>query len=572
MNPQVTDELISAYFDGEVSPEERAAVERLLAGSDDARRELNETAGLSALLHSFPRESAPVELASNVLRQTNQMPLPAQSTRAAGTTSGRTVWREWMAGLAGVAVTVAAGLLVMAFNVDQPKEAADATIAMNQPRSLMMESAPEAPAPRAAKSAEPVVAMDDRAEPRNEFDAKRASGPAAAQGGGVERAYEPAGQAPTPAPAPPSNLAARSRGLMMSKKSGEPAPEVAADAAAGTVAAAKPQSAQSLAMDVQPNDTSDLVRQEFVRGLRENKFITMSDPDNNVGVLMVEVEDIDKSGKLVQGLLKKNAIEPRISNEDGTATSNDVFIFYIVAPGDKLAKIMEDVQLHRDLLRKVVVEPPLQLASVADEAKQQIEKKDADIQAKSINNEKQADKPAAADEEAAEFQEVLVALNARNGMANPAYGNSITNSNLQFGINRDGIESLNRQSVTDSVREKSKAEQTVRGGNPGANQTQAGVNSRAGSGYDYARFNNSIVTNNTANGIANNTVNPLSQTNPAQRPFQLEQNNARRQVAYSNQDKGVNNDSSRALRMLFVLHPQAEGSQLPPAAAVPAKQ
>lgn len=568
MNPQVTDELISAYFDGEVSPEERAAVERLLASSEDAQRELNETARLSALLHSFPREVAPVELASNVLRQTNQMPMPAQSAPNRTAAPVRSVRRDWLAGLIGAMATVAAALLVMAFYPDQPKHGADATMAMNHAESMKMESAPEAPAPMAAKSAEPIVAMDDRAEPRNEFDAKRASGPVAAEGDGVERAYEPASQAPAPAPGPPSNLAARTR-TMMSRKAGEPAPEVAADAAAGTAVAAKPQVAQS--MDVQQNDTSDLIRQKFVEGLRENNLITMSDPDNNVGVLMVEVEDIEKGGKLVQGLLKKNSIEQRISNEDGTATSNDVFIFYIVAPGDKLAKIMDDVQLHRDLLRKVVVEPPLQLA-LADEAKQQIEKKDADAQAKSVNKKQQADKPAAADEEVAEFQEVLGALSARNGMANPAYGNSITNSNIQFGVNRDGSEVLNRQLPADSIREKSKAEQTVRGGNPGANQAQAGANSRAGAGYDYARFNNSIVTNNTANGIANNSVTPLNQTNPAQNPFRLDQNNARRQVAYSNQDRALNNDSSRALRMLFVLHPQAEGSQAPPAAAVPSKQ
>ena len=70
MNPQVpvSDELLSAYFDGEASPEERAAVEQLLDGSVASRRELDEIAQLSALLHSFPREAAPVELASHIQR------------------------------------------------------------------------------------------------------------------------------------------------------------------------------------------------------------------------------------------------------------------------------------------------------------------------------------------------------------------------------------------------------------------------------------------------------------------------------------------------------------------------
>ena len=115
MNPQVPDELLSAYFDGEASPEERAVVEQLLDGSVASRRELDEIAQLSALLHSFPREAAPVELAGRVQRETDQLPLAEQKTVA----PVRSLRREWLAACLG-AVATAAALLLMVNLVDRP--------------------------------------------------------------------------------------------------------------------------------------------------------------------------------------------------------------------------------------------------------------------------------------------------------------------------------------------------------------------------------------------------------------------------------------------------------------------
>ncbi|MBC8113546.1 MAG: zf-HC2 domain-containing protein, partial [Candidatus Saccharimonas sp.] len=110
MNPPVPNELISAYFDGEASPEERAAVESLLDGSTVTRRELDEISQLSALLHSFPRESAPAELVANVRRQTDQLPLVAQAVPVVSARSRR---REWTAAALGAVVTAAALMLMV---------------------------------------------------------------------------------------------------------------------------------------------------------------------------------------------------------------------------------------------------------------------------------------------------------------------------------------------------------------------------------------------------------------------------------------------------------------------------
>lgn len=109
MNEPAPDELISAYFDGEVTSEEREQAENLLETSDDLRQMLDDTAKLSALLHSFPRESAPGTLAAAVQQKVDALPASASAPGAVKRLSYR---REWMAFGAGTLATMAALLLV----------------------------------------------------------------------------------------------------------------------------------------------------------------------------------------------------------------------------------------------------------------------------------------------------------------------------------------------------------------------------------------------------------------------------------------------------------------------------
>jgi hypothetical protein len=124
MNNNNSGELLSADYDGETSPEEHAIVERLLETSSEARRELDEIGALSELLHSIPRQSAPVELAPSVLhRAEHESLLPAVSDSAKS--SFRMPNRlELATGL----VTVAAVLLLVVFLVNKPNpEKSDST-------------------------------------------------------------------------------------------------------------------------------------------------------------------------------------------------------------------------------------------------------------------------------------------------------------------------------------------------------------------------------------------------------------------------------------------------------------
>jgi len=75
MNKQPSQELLSAYFDGEATIDERAVVEQWLHENPDARQELDDIAHISELIRSLPREQAPAEMADAVMRQAERATL-----------------------------------------------------------------------------------------------------------------------------------------------------------------------------------------------------------------------------------------------------------------------------------------------------------------------------------------------------------------------------------------------------------------------------------------------------------------------------------------------------------------
>jgi len=68
MSEKFSEELISAYFDGEVTAEERARVEALLESDPAARRALEEIRSLSGLVREMPAPPAPQELSAAVMQ------------------------------------------------------------------------------------------------------------------------------------------------------------------------------------------------------------------------------------------------------------------------------------------------------------------------------------------------------------------------------------------------------------------------------------------------------------------------------------------------------------------------
>jgi Predicted transmembrane transcriptional regulator (anti-sigma factor) len=126
---EYSDELLSAYLDGELSPAERAQVESQLAADPEARQLLDELRVLSSEVRSLPRYTAGSEFSQRVVlaalaaegTQRGQF-TPGSVARASSAVasavpvSGRR-GRRILAVLAGVAATAAAlAIMIWAFN------------------------------------------------------------------------------------------------------------------------------------------------------------------------------------------------------------------------------------------------------------------------------------------------------------------------------------------------------------------------------------------------------------------------------------------------------------------------
>ncbi|VAX38462.1 hypothetical protein MNBD_PLANCTO02-251, partial [hydrothermal vent metagenome] len=132
MNDQEQKQLLSAYFDNEVTPEERAKVEDLLESSIDARQALEEISQLAEFIRSLPKEAAPETLASTIMQQTERemsLPLPSVANNASPSTASRKpFWLVWGGGLlATVAMLFVATRL---FHVNESENNASKSTAM----------------------------------------------------------------------------------------------------------------------------------------------------------------------------------------------------------------------------------------------------------------------------------------------------------------------------------------------------------------------------------------------------------------------------------------------------------
>lgn len=118
--PHPLKELLSAYFDGEVSPQERARVEALRRQSPEVEAELQALAELSQLVKGLPREPAPPEILSAVMQAAERRALlPAALPRRRRVP----LLREMVIFLTGAA---AAGLVFLAgpFETVAPRHSA----------------------------------------------------------------------------------------------------------------------------------------------------------------------------------------------------------------------------------------------------------------------------------------------------------------------------------------------------------------------------------------------------------------------------------------------------------------
>lgn len=100
--------MLSAYIDGELSAQERAAIDRWLEQSPDARRKLDDFRRLSSIFAGLPRTEVPQEFPVKVLQLAERRMLLPE----AGVVSPRRTIHRWFIAV-GVSAVAAAGLLLI---------------------------------------------------------------------------------------------------------------------------------------------------------------------------------------------------------------------------------------------------------------------------------------------------------------------------------------------------------------------------------------------------------------------------------------------------------------------------
>jgi len=307
MSQESPNESISAYFDGEASPRERAVVQRALRESLVARRELAEIASLSGLLHSFPHDLAPVELVVNVQKQMNQIS-PVFMPVVASTDRKNSLRREWTSAVLGAVVTAAAVILTFDF------------VKMTE-----LENSP-------------VTAQSEQKS-----------------GGDVARGKARLRPSTISASTPLLNDSVTLNGLDVN-----------------------PDLAANLALAENGYQSHSVNNSLFINGLKRGEVYQlvprMADLSSSVAVVYVRVVDLEQGANEIQLLLAKNFIQPRLSgttsvlnrqnSPSSTVTSGagEWIAVYANAPGEQLAKTLEEISSHPDLFpTSWKSQPPLQL-------------------------------------------------------------------------------------------------------------------------------------------------------------------------------------------------------------------
>jgi len=246
---ELDDELLSAYLDGELSAEERTAVEARLASDSDAQKLLHQLRSVSQAVQMLPLEPVGHDLRDEILRRVEALK-PSDKVQRAPAGDGLpkvTIFqtrRSWI----WASLAMAAGLLIMVLqsgddknknlavvaqkdrgaevrrelneSVSSDLKKSESATAMDPAKIARLESAPPTMAPSDAPAETPPAPMADKElatekSPVQTFDKLAANGQAAATSnastitrGGTEINGKSMRDAPAPEATPAGSIAA----------------------------------------------------------------------------------------------------------------------------------------------------------------------------------------------------------------------------------------------------------------------------------------------------------------------------------------------------------------------------
>ncbi|HUG92058.1 MAG TPA: hypothetical protein VML55_14560 [Planctomycetaceae bacterium] len=337
-----TDDLLSSFFDGEATPEERAEVERRLRVSAEARRELTEIGQVSSLIRSLPRAPLPEQFAAQVLaRAEREMLLAAPAGSGATAHSVARRRTRWFA--LGSLIATAAVVLVVT-TLMGPRRESDPLAARGDHRTAggagpeavafddsdaQARSRPD-PAPRAGglagSASDSELGRPNREQPSDEFG-RSSDFPAAAPVAPAEPL--PAGAAPSSkaeaAPAPSGRRAV-------------PLGELA-NVRAGEIVRLAEQTGNGVAVVeltvVDVRETAGAMQVLLIRSGEQPESAAESDLSR------------DKADAAVARSAGKS--EDAAADAPGGPRQGELLAMYVETPGDRLASVLDELQ-RRGLL------------------------------------------------------------------------------------------------------------------------------------------------------------------------------------------------------------------------------
>jgi hypothetical protein len=149
MLPEKISRILAAAVDGELTPRQQRAVDRLLRENDEARQMYKMLKGDSGRLKALPREALPAHFSSQVLQAVGERPTPMPKAVGQVAQKYLPMWAI-MSAAAAVMFAISLGTYMIAISVEQQKASQIAG-----PSSPKTEPKPPAPA---AETKTPVIA------------------------------------------------------------------------------------------------------------------------------------------------------------------------------------------------------------------------------------------------------------------------------------------------------------------------------------------------------------------------------------------------------------------------------
>lgn len=367
-NQPVPDDLISAYFDGEVTEVERRQVEQELESSAESRQLLEDAAKLSAILHSFPKSAVPADLARNVQQQIESgiqvtpASVPAQRSRHR---------REWLIFASGIVATIAPLVLFVVLNPAVP-----------EPDAVRLSGGPlDNRSSGGTQPAREQVARADKTQPSL---AMKMHEPLPA----VRRAAAPADSGADPASAVEMAASAPAKPSSSRDRLDDYQPAAPYAASLSFDGAAKSDLATSTVVSDATEDGIPLEPDDpghFIESLKKGEIAVRSVANSHDSVAVVEfvVVDINRAADEMEILLlrvlrnqSESDAKLEVSNTPGAAkgnsTNNDALkdsltrsnldelaMLYVRAPGDQLAQALVEAAKRPEIYLAVSPKIPM---------------------------------------------------------------------------------------------------------------------------------------------------------------------------------------------------------------------